>query len=189
MGRCSLLSSVDIWLMALFFYLCFIALSIKVGIWPLSLYGKTFLLITQDLISHLISLHHPFISFSLWFLPFSFIYYFRYLWLIIFYCLNYTSLLFHLITSHLYHTFSCQILFSLFLTLIVCIFYCLDYTLLLLDHMYITYIQRNQGSQFLPAKCTKKYAWRSNIPGKDTCWWPVFLPNNSLRTDALHTLH
>ena len=34
--------------------MCFIALSVKIDIRPLSLYSKTFVLITQDLISHFI---------------------------------------------------------------------------------------------------------------------------------------
>ena len=47
-SNCTILSSVDIRLMT--FFLCFIAFSIKIDIWPLSLCIKTFVMITQNLI-------------------------------------------------------------------------------------------------------------------------------------------
>ena len=57
----------------------------------------------------------------------------------IFYYLNCTSLLIHLITNILYHTFLFDLLFSLYPTLIMRIFCCLNYTSLLLD-LIITYL-------------------------------------------------
>ena len=56
----------------------------------------------------------------------------------IFYCLNYTSLLLHLITTHLVsHLFLPSIVFIVS-TLITCIFYCLDCTSPLF-HLFITH--------------------------------------------------
>ena len=51
----------------------------------------------------------------------------------IFYRLNNTFLLLHLITNNLYHIFLFHILFSFISTLIIGIFYCLNYISLLLN--------------------------------------------------------
>ena len=51
MGRCAILSVVDIWLMT-FFLFVFYSSKYKIDIWPLSLYSKIFVLITQNLISY-----------------------------------------------------------------------------------------------------------------------------------------
>ena len=57
----------------------------------------------------------------------------------IFYCLNYTLLLLHLITTHLVsNPFLLPIVFIIS-TLIVGIFYCLNYTSLLL-HLFVTHL-------------------------------------------------
>ena len=57
----------------------------------------------------------------------------------IFYYLNYTSLLFHLITTHLVSDLSLSSIIFIISTLIIGIFYCLNYTSLLL-HLIITHL-------------------------------------------------
>ena len=57
----------------------------------------------------------------------------------IFYCLNYTLLLLHLITTHLVSHLSLSSIVFIISTLIIGIFYCLNYTLLLL-HLFITHL-------------------------------------------------
>ena len=56
-----------------------------------------------------------------------------------FYCLNYTLLLLHLITTHLVSHLSLSSIVFIISTLIISIFYCLNYTLLLL-HLFITHL-------------------------------------------------
>ena len=73
---------------------------------------------------------------------FSFIYFFVLsltLIIRIFYCLNYTSLLLHLITSHLVSHLSLSSLIFSISALIIDIFYCLDCISLLL-HLIITHL-------------------------------------------------
>ena len=90
------------------------------------------------------SFHHPPLVLFL-FLRFSFIYYFRYLLfslsltqiINIFYCLNYTSLLLHLVTTHLVsHPSLSSIIFNISM-LIIDIFYCF---ISLLFHLIITHL-------------------------------------------------
>ena len=57
----------------------------------------------------------------------------------IFYCLNYTLLLLHLITTHLVSDLPLSSTDFIISTLIIGIFYCLDYTSLLL-HLFITHL-------------------------------------------------
>ena len=57
----------------------------------------------------------------------------------IFYCLNYTWLLLHLITTHFVSHLSISSILFIICTLIIGIFYCLHYTSLLL-HLFITHL-------------------------------------------------
>ena len=57
----------------------------------------------------------------------------------IFYCLNYTLVLLHLITTHLVSHLSLSSIVFIISTLIIGIFYCLNYTSLLL-HLFITHL-------------------------------------------------
>ena len=81
------------------------------------------------------------------FLCFSFIYHFHYLWhflfsLSLFYSLNYTLLLLHLISTHLASHLSVLSIVFIISALIIDILYCLDYTSLLL-HLFMTHFEIN----------------------------------------------
>ena len=57
----------------------------------------------------------------------------------IFYCVNYTSLLLHLITTHFVSHLSLSSIVLIISTLIIDVFYCLDDTSLL-PHLFITHL-------------------------------------------------
>ena len=75
-----------------------------------------------------------------------------------FYCLNYTSLLLHLITINFVSHFSLSSIIFTISILIIGIFYCLNYTLLLL-HLTITHLVNIFYNNYVINRCPRQLLW------------------------------
>ena len=105
------------------------------------------------------SLCRSFASFCLCFFPFFFYLFFLFsLTLIIgiFYCLNYTLLLHHLIITYLASDLSLSYIIFIVPDTTIGIFYCLDYTSLLL-HFLITHLENIFYNNYVIHICPRKF--------------------------------
>ena len=76
----------------------------------------------------------------------------------IFYCFKYTSLLFHLVSSHLLSHLSLSSIIFIISTLIISVFYCLNYTLLLL-YLIITHLVNTFYDKHVIKICPRQWLW------------------------------